>query len=400
MITWRQPKASEANFLPWFQQCLLAQRRRRYAMLAVGLIVSLLLLTPVGWQYARWQQAMAQTHDVLQAGGLYFQQQQQEIWLKQLQTQQAQRNAMVLQRLQQQAWLPALELTTLASRLPAPQQLTSWRWTQQGQAVAIEFEVTQLQDWQPWWQSWTQARPNAKVMALNAQPHGIGLRVQYPLSHGPVAATSNQTLDALALRPEPVAHSLAAVPAANMVQRLSRLSTSVEVSAADDSLQLTAQLSSDQWRALAPVPSGVGWSLTELSLSAASPGLWNLAMHWQAAPVVPDLGDYNKPFSLAQQSSIRLAFDQFPGPLTTLATAQTKGVIAQSNLRFTGFSQQANKGVMVWLRQVASGTVKRLRLGQAVGPWRLVEANAQQVILQQGQQQWVLQRQCVTGVCP
>jgi len=55
---------------------------------------------------------------------------------------------------------------------------------------------------------------------------------------------------------------------------------------------------------------------------------------------------------------------------------------------------------MVWLRQVASGTVKRLRLGQAVGPWRLVEANAQQVILQQGQQQWVLQRQCVTGVCP
>ena len=48
MITWRQPKASEANFLPWFQQCLLAQRRRRYAMLAVGLIVSLLLLTPVG----------------------------------------------------------------------------------------------------------------------------------------------------------------------------------------------------------------------------------------------------------------------------------------------------------------------------------------------------------------
>jgi len=401
MIMWRQPQASEANFLPWFQQLLLAQRRQRYTMLAWGLIVSLLLLASVGWQYARWRQAVSQAYDVLHAGHLYLRQQQQSTWLTMRETQQAQRNASVTQGLRHKAWLPALELATLVTKLSDPQQLTRWRWTQlKGQAGRVEFELSQLQAWQPWWQTWIQARPNSKVLALNAQPHGIGLRVQYQLIHEPVAVMPDPDLNSLALRPDPMKHSLAAVAAADMVQRLSHLSSSVELSAAQDSLQLTAQLPSTQWQALAPVPNGVGWSLTELSLVAAPSGLWNLAMNWQVEPLVQDLGDHNRLLSPAQQSAIGLAFDQFTGPLKPLPNAITKGVVPEATWRFIGYSQQAKKGAWVWLRQVANGTVKRLRLGQAVGPWRMVGANAQQVTLQQGKQQWVLQRQCVTGVCP
>jgi len=401
MIMWRQPRPNEANFLPWFQQLLLAQRRQRYTMLALGLIVSLLLLASVGWQYAGWRQAVSQTHDVLHAGHLYLHQQQQNTWLTMRETQQAQRNASVTQGLQHKAWLPALELATLVTKLSDAQQLTRWRWTQlKGQAGRVEFELSRMQAWQPWWQTWIQARPNSKVLALNAQPHGIGLRVQYQVIHDPVAAMPNQTLDSLALRPDPMKHNLAAVAAENMVQQLSHLSSSVELSAAQDSLQLTAQLPVSQWRALAPVPNGVGWTLTELSLVSASSGLWDLAMSWQADPLGPDLGDHNRPLSLAQQWAIGLAFDQFSGPFKQLENVTTKSIVPQPTWRFAGYSQQANKGALVWLRQVANGTVKRLKLGQAVGPWRLIGANAQQVTLQQGKQQWVLQRQCVTGVCP
>ena len=195
-------------------------------------------------------------------------------------------------------------------------------------------------------------------------------------------------------------HDLAAVAAADMVQQLSHLSSSVVLSAAQDSLQLTAQLPSTQWRALAPVPSGVGWSLTELSLVAASSGLWDLAMSWQADPLVPDVGNHIRLLSPVQQSAIGLAFDQFAGPLKPLKNATTKNVVSQPTWRFIGYSQQTNKAALVWLRQVANGTVQRLKLGQAVGPWRLVGANARQLTLQQGKQQWVLQRQCLTGVCP
>ncbi|HCH33498.1 MAG TPA: hypothetical protein DE045_11190 [Oceanospirillaceae bacterium] len=401
MMMWRQPRPNEANFLPWFQQLLLVQRRQRYTMLAMGLMVSLLLLASVGWQYARWWQAVSQSHDGLASGRLYLQQQQQRSWLTVRKTQQAQRNASVAQGLQHKAWLPALELATLVAKLSAPQQLTRWRWTQQkGQAAHIEFELNQLQDWPSWWQIWVQTRPKSTVLALNAQPNDVGLWVQYQLMHEPAAAMPDLDRHSLALRPDPMTHNLAAVAAEDMAQQLSHLSSSVELSTARESLQLKAQLPSAQWRTLAPVPSGVGWSLAELSLVAASSGLWDLAMSWQTDLLAQNLGDDNNSFSLAQQRAIGLAFDQFFGPPSMLASPHEKGVVPGLMWHFAGYSRQANKAVSVWLRQTDSGKVKRLTLGQTVGPWRLIGANAQQVTLQQGKHQRVLQRQCVTGVCP
>lgn len=446
MLVWYRPKANEVNFLPWLEHYIQHKQRKRMWLYSATVAIMVLGGAWFGVLYTNLLQAQADLQQHLSTGSAQLQTQKRSVWASSLEQRRKLWHQAIEDQQKSTAWLPVAQLSKLLMQLNTSSdpvslpKLVSWQWQPtharrpdaQDQVV---FTIAGQQPWQAWWQQALKVWPAIHMETLAPEGEGWNLKASYFLQAQPktitrplpltmVANGSVSATTAFALQLTPPAYTSSSAdkavenqPFAAIAKQLEKYGKGLKI-VQGQGVQANISLDPTLWSLLAPLPSAVGWWLQGLSIDHTPSDQWQVSMQWLAheapsltavttlapseaaeANIHEHIQHYANMFAPAT-FNIQVPAEVLSNKATPKkATPKKAKNEVPKQLAFVGYSAQQDKALVAWIRSLKDGRLIQAEVGHIIEGWRVSSIGAAGVSLTLGQQQTLLRRACLTGVC-